>query len=228
MLVIGLTGGICSGKTTVSDLFKRLDINIIDADEISRKLLEGSIDSQPSTALEKVYHYFGQEFFDHKGYLIRQKLKQQIFKNKNIDKDDKKILEQIMHPEIFLQIKNEINEYRNHLEISKTTNNNLANYLIISIPLLLETADLSLFDRIIIVDVTEKTQLSRCMQRDNISENMINNIIKSQISRTDRLVYADDIINNELPITSIEKQVTQLHKLYQSLTQHTNITGINL
>jgi dephospho-CoA kinase len=216
MLVIGLTGGICCGKTTVSEQFSQFGIPIIDADEISRTLLSGSLYSHPSPALLKVSEYFGKNLFDNKGHLIRSKLKDLIFSSSNAN-NRKKELEALMHPLVYEEINRLIQYYKNLLSQQKAA---LA-YLIVSIPLLIETADLKLFDRILVIDIDEQSQIKRCSKRDSISIEQIKKIINTQMPRDKRLTYADDILDNSQSINSLNNHINKLHQFYLQLSQHT-------
>ena len=214
MLVIGLTGGICCGKTTVSDKFSQLGVPIIDADNISRELLSGSLSSNPSPALLKISEKFGNNLFDNKGLLIRSKLKDKIFSSANAS-NFKKELESIMHPLVYQQIYQLIDHYKELVKQQQSP----SPYIIVSIPLLIETANLEIFDRILVIDIDKKTQIKRCSKRDNIAVDYIRQIINSQISREKRLTYADDILDNNQSINSLHNEINKLHNYYLQLSK---------
>jgi len=199
--IVGLSGGIASGKTAVSDYLHSLGVPIIDADSISRKLLQGSLLSAPNNALLEVRKEFGAELFDNKGLLIRARLRDVIFHNEQ----KKQRLEAIIHPQVYHQIKIQLAQIDDP-------------YVIVSIPLLAESSELNFFDRIAIVDVSEEVQISRCHERDKTPLNTIKNIIVSQASRQERLKIADDIIDNSTDLTALYKQLDILHLKYLSLT----------
>lgn len=197
MFKIGLTGGIGSGKSTVSTLFEEFNIPVIDADIIAHQLVAIN---QP--ALKQLAQTFGSDITNSDGSLNRSKLKQQIFS----DTQKKQQLEAILHPLIYAQIKKQISTL-------KTA------YCIISIPLLIETAKTGFVDRILVIDCPIELQITRVQQRDKLTEVQINSIISSQVSRTERLAVADDVIDNTKTALQLAQQVKKLHNLYLSLSQ---------
>lgn len=195
VLKIGLTGGIGSGKSTACEIFSELGVPIIDADIVARKVVQAGM-----PALQLIKEKFGEDIITKDGLLDREKARDQIFTNEI----DRKKLENILHPVIYERIVHE-------------TENIDSSYCIISIPLLLETEALDIIDRVLIIDVSEKLQLSRASVRDNASLNDIERIIQTQISRDNRLAAADDIINNEGDIKNLRRQIHNLHKFYKSI-----------
>ena len=195
VLKIGLTGGIGSGKSTACEIFSELGVPIIDADIVARKVVQAGM-----PALQLIKEEFGEDIITKDGLLDREKARDQIFTNEI----DRKKLENILHPVIYERIIHE-------------TKNIDSSYCIISIPLLLETEALDIIDRVLIIDVSEKLQLSRASVRDNASLNDIERIIQTQISRDNRLAAADDIINNEGDIENLRRQIHNLHKFYKSI-----------
>ncbi len=194
MLKIGLTGGIGSGKSTVSKLFQDLGITVIDADICAHQLVEPG---QPAL------HLLEQTFpgvINEDSSLNRAKLRDIVFS----DSSKKQQLENIMHPLVYAQIESEIKNLDSH-------------YCILAIPLLLETNMASLVDRILVIDCSVETQLERVRKRDKLSKQRISSIIASQISREKRLLQADDIIDNSKSATQLAEQVKKLHNLYISL-----------
>lgn len=192
MFVVGLTGGIGSGKSTVAALFAEHDIPIIDADRIARDLVEPG---QP--ALAEITRTFGREILDTQGRLDRAKLRSRIFENA----DDRKQLEAILHPRI-----------RESMLVQLDTLS--APYAILVIPLLIDTGYWEMIDRILVIDVDEETQLQRVIERDGISREQAQSIIDSQVSREDRLTAADDVIENDSGVDVLHAQVEALHKKY--------------
>ena len=190
VLKIGLTGGIGSGKSTACEIFSELDVPIIDADIVARKVVQAGM-----PALQLIKEKFGEDIITKDGLLDREKARDQIFTNEI----DRKKLENILHPVIYERIVHE-------------TENIDSSYCIISIPLLLETEALDIIDRVLIIDVSEKLQLSRASVRDNASLNDIKRIIRTQMSRDNRLAAADDIINNEGDIENLRRQIHDLHE----------------
>ena len=191
---IGLTGGIASGKTTVSDCFKKLGTQVIDADIISHEVTEPS-----GSAFEEILSEFGSEILDEKGLINRKKMRAIIFN----DPSQKKILEKIIHPKVRDEMFQRINKSDDH-------------YLIVSVPLLVETGMHQIMDRNLLVDCSEDTQIERLMHRDKITLNEAKAILKNQASRSDRKKIADDLIVNENNVTLIEleNEVLELHKYY--------------
>ena len=191
---IGLTGGIASGKTTVSDCFKKLGTQVIDADIISHEVTEPS-----GSAFEEILSEFGSEILDEKGLIKRKKMRAIIFN----DPSQKKILEKIIHPKVRDEMFQRINKSDDH-------------YLIVSVPLLVETGMHQIMDRNLLVDCSEDTQIERLMHRDKITLNEAKAILKNQASRSDRKKIADDLIVNENNVTLIELEdkVLELHKYY--------------
>lgn len=197
MLIIGLTGGIGSGKTAVSDLFAKLGVPVIDADVIARQVTE------PSTpAFACIQEHFGADILQN-GVLNRKKLRDIIF----ADTKERAWLESLLHP----LIKNAIKQQLSHLD---------APYCIVSIPLLLEVTPYSFIDRILVVDVDETSQIQRVMQRDNMTDEAVRAIMATQIARAKRLARADDVLNNDLELHHLEQQVQELHRRYLELSQN--------
>jgi dephospho-CoA kinase len=191
---IGLTGGIASGKTTVTDCFKKLGTKVIDADVISHEVTEPS-----GSAFEEILSEFGSEILDEKGLINRKRMREIIFD----DQSKKKILEEIIHPKVRDEMFKRINKSDDH-------------YLIVSVPLLVETGMNRIMDRTLLVDCSEDTQIERLMHRDKITLNEARAILKNQASRSDRNKIADDLIVNEKNVTLIEleNEVLELHKYY--------------
>ena len=201
MLNIGLTGGIGSGKTAVSDQFQRLGINIIDTDIISRELM-----NHDQAVLKKVVEVFSDKVLDGKGAVDRKKLAQIVFSNKK----QKQQLENILHPAIRNEVNQQIQSFSQH--------NNPPKYLIVVIPLLLETGFTDLIDRILVVIAGENIRVERIKQRDNRTLAEIRAIISSQVDDEKRIRAADDIIENNNNFKQLESQVRILHKKYLQLS----------
>jgi len=196
MLVIGLTGGIGSGKTAVCQLFEKLGVPVIDADVIAHELTQPN---QP--ALQKIINVFGAELLDETGTLDRAKLRQLVFS----DPAKRFELESILHPLVLVEI---------HTRI-QTIN---TPYCVISIPLLLETNMTENIDRILVIDSPEDLQIARVQARDNLSVSEIKQIMSAQTSRELRLEAANDVITNDSDMANLEKQVTVLHNRYLEIS----------
>jgi dephospho-CoA kinase len=192
MLKIGLTGGIGSGKSTVSELFKKFGIPVIDADIIARDIVQFG---QP--ALTQLEQAFGEDILQSDRTLNRAKLRSMVFSDPQL----KSTLEQILHPLIKAEILSQCNKLQ-------------APYCVISIPLLLESNMTDMIDRILVVDCPLNMQISRVRQRDQLDDNLINRIIASQVSRETRLAKADDVIDNSKNANQLAEQVKKLHNLY--------------
>ena len=195
-LVVGLTGGIGSGKTTVANGFSKLGVPVIDADQLAHELVEpGQI------ALDEIISTFGAEALTTDGRLDRDYMRQQIFS----DPARKAQLETILHPKIRQHIRALLSDIRTP-------------YCIVVIPLLLETRQTDLVDRILVIDLPEKEQLIRVAARDGLSDNDIMAIMASQADRNTRLAAADDVIVNDQGITALTCRIQELHKHYMGTT----------
>lgn len=193
--VVGLTGGIGSGKTAVSDRFRALGINIVDADIASRIVVEPG-----KPALKAIQKHFGATVIQADGSLDRAIMREKVFK----DKQERKWLEQLLHPRI--------NE-----EIRKELATSASPYTLLVSPLLIETGQSRFTQRILVVDVPLEQQIERTMARDNNSEEQVRNIIKAQTSREERVASADDIIVNDQDIDQLDRSVSELHTKYLKL-----------
>jgi len=194
--VVGLTGGICSGKTTVANLFCRQGIEIIDADEISHALVKAG-----TPALEFIIEHFGSSITDAEGNLDRKQLRELVF----ADNAEKEWLENLLHPLV-------------RQEIQRQVAASSSQYVIIVVPLLLESENYSDVDRILVIDVPEDVQLERIKKRDGSSETLARSMMDAQMKREGRLESADDVISNNSSMDSLEKQVKNLHHQYLQLS----------
>jgi dephospho-CoA kinase len=197
MLTIGLTGGIGSGKSTVANLFNALGVPVYDTDMIARELVAPG---QP--ALQEIIATFGKDIISANGHLDRQKLKQRIFASD----EAKDKLEKILHPRIRESLLTKINSCT-------------APYCIAVIPLLVEKHWQTVVDRVLLVDVSEETQIQRTQQRDQLTESAVKRIIQSQASRSQRLAAADDVINNDTTPDRLQAEIQQLHEKYTKLSR---------
>ena len=195
MLVIALTGGIGSGKSTVADLFAELGVPIIDADLVAREVVQPG---QP--ALAEISSAFGPEVLDGSGRLRRDLLRELVFSNPA----GRRTLESILHPRI-----REIMQRR----LADLT----APYAILVIPLLLETGQQSLGDRTLVVDLPESLQIERVRQRDRLDDARIKSILAAQCGRATRLKAADDLIDNGGDSAGLRDKVEKLHRQYLAL-----------
>lgn len=194
-LKIGLTGGIGSGKSTVSGLFAALGVPVIDADVISRSLLEPGTD-----ATKQVIEIFGNDIAINEQEIDRAKLRERVFDNASA----RKKLESILHPIV-------------HQKIRQQAEAVTSPYCIVVIPLLFEAGHQDLVDRILVVNTSREKQVERAAARDRASETEIRKILDSQINPEDRLARADDVIDNNDGIEELESRVRELDALYRGL-----------
>lgn len=191
--IIGLTGGIGSGKTTVSNMFAELGVDIIDADVVAREVVEPN-----SIALTAIENHFGAEYINAQKQLDRAKLRTRIFSNP----EDKEWLNNLLHPLI-------------RQSMVAQLSNAQSDYCILVAPLLLENGLNKLVGRVLVVDIDEESQITRTVARDPSSQEEIKRIIASQMSRNDRINSADDIINNQnKDLEKIRQQVQRLNQQY--------------
>ena len=210
--VVGISGGIGSGKTTVTDLFAKYAFEVIDADVIAREVVE------PGTpALQAIVAKFGQSVINKSdssssdssfsgdsssGTLDRAKLRTLVFNDSEI----KNWLNQLLHPAIRQQMAIQTQQAKSP-------------YCLLSVPLLVENKLYEQVDRVVIVDVDELTQLQRTLLRDKTHEQQIRAIMSAQATRQQRLAVADDVIDNNGKTDDLVKQVTELHQHYLQLAQ---------
>lgn len=194
--VIGLTGGIASGKTTVANLFKQqFKIDIVDADIVAREVVE------PGTpGLNAIIEHFGADIVREDQTLDRAKLREKIFSNP----EEKAWLNSLLHP----MIREKMIE-----DLEQVT----SDYALLVVPLLVENKLDSLCDRVLVVDVDPQTQISRTVKRDNVSEEQANAILASQASREQRLALADDVVKNNPDDPDLLLQITDLHEKYLAM-----------
>ncbi len=191
-LVVGLTGGIASGKSTVSDMLEELGAPLIDFDLIARQVVE------PGTrGLEAIVNCFGKQILAEDGTLDRKKLSKIVFQNFK----KRKKLESFTHPLIYEEF------FKQMDAIAKKDPDAVIQ---VSIPLLIEQSMQKAFDNLIIVYVSQKTQVERLVQRDGISIKEANNILKSQLPIDEKVGFANFIINNENTIEETRKQVNEV------------------
>lgn len=194
--VIGLTGGIGSGKSTVADLLAEAGAAVIDTDAIAHELT-----APGGAAIAAIRETFGDEFITDAGALDRPRMRRKVFG----DDAARKQLEHILHPLIRQAVDN---------RLQQTT----GDYVLLMVPLLVETgAYRELIDRTLVVDIPETLQLSRTMERSKLSAAEVQAIMDKQASRTTRLAAADDIVINDSDINHLRRQLLPLHQQYLSL-----------
>jgi dephospho-CoA kinase len=195
VLVVGLTGGIGSGKTAVSDRFAQYGVPVIDTDLLARELVEPG---QP--ALAAIVAEFGPDCIDNQGQLRRADLRERVF----ADPAGRQRLEAILHPRIRALARE---------RIAALT----APYCLVVIPLLAETGMTDLVDRVLVVDVPETEQLRRVMTRDHLDEARARRILAAQVRRAQRLALANEILDNAGDLDHLDRQVADLHHRYSTL-----------
>ena len=195
MFTVCLTGGIGSGKTTVSDLFAELGVEIIDTDEIARALT-----SAGQSAVQKIAQRFGPAIVRDDGSLDREKLRAIVFADDRARRD----LQDILHPMIRRTV-------RDRLAVAH------GSYVMVVVPLLVETGGYDFADRILVVDCDEDRQIKRVMHRSGLAPEQVMAIMKTQASRGQRLEAADDVIHNDGDVDDLRAEVARLHARYLKL-----------
>lgn len=193
--ILGLTGGIGSGKSAVAQRFIDLGVHLVDADHAARWVVEPG-----RPALTKIAEHFGEQVLQADGTLNRATLRQLIFQ----DEQQRRWLESLLHP----LIGEEIASY-----LAKAQ----SPYAILVSPLLIESGQHRMTQRVLVVDTPEQLQLQRTMSRDQSSEEQVRAIIQAQASREERLRHADDILNNDRDLAWLNSEVERLHHFYLTL-----------
>ena len=195
MFVVGLTGGIGSGKTIASDRFEELGVKVVDADIASRVVVEIG-----KPALSSIEGEFGSDVISDDGSLNRAKLREIIFK----DDEAKSWLESLLHPLIGQHILDEI--------ASATSR-----YVILVSPLLFETTQFQMCNRTLLIDVPKDIQILRTAKRDKVPESQVEKIIASQMDRDQKISKADDVIVNDGEIVDLISKIDKIHQRYIEL-----------
>ncbi len=203
MWVLGVTGGIGSGKTAATDHFQSLGITVVDADLASRLIVEPG-----RPALIAIREHFGTAVITKEGLLDRRALRTIVF----ADNEQRRWLEALTHPLIAEEILHQIQ-------------NSESAYTVLSSPLLLESQQHQWVNRILVIDVPESIQVSRTVGRDNTTEESIRAIMAAQMSRSDRLNRADDIIVNDQDLAHLYAAIDSLHERYLALANAQAKTG---
>ncbi|YCO04183.1 dephospho-CoA kinase [Vibrio sp. VNB-15] len=194
--VIGLTGGIASGKTTVANLFKQqFKIDVVDADIVAREVVEPG-----STGLNAIIEHFGIDIVREDQSLDRAKLREQIFSNP----EEKAWINALLHPMIREKMIEDLEQVESE-------------YALLVVPLLIENKLDSLCDRVLVVDVEPETQIARTIKRDNVSEEQARAILASQATQAQRLAIANDVVRNNPNDPDLLLQITDLHEKYLAM-----------
>jgi dephospho-CoA kinase len=189
-LVVGITGGIGSGKSAVTQLFEQRGITVVDADLVARLVVEPG-----KPALAAIADHFGNRILQGDGTLDRAALRSRVFS----DETERHWLERLTHPLIGTEILDQVNRSRSP-------------YTILSSPLLLDTSQKALVDCVVVVDAPEELQLQRTVQRDSNDEAQVRRIMAAQMGREARLERADIVIDNSRSLEELGSQVEELHK----------------
>ena len=197
-MIVGLTGGIGSGKSAAANFFVELGVDLIDADDLAKNVL-----NKNSKGYELFINEFGEQYLDNDKNIDRDLLRKTIFNDSN----KKNKLENIIHP----QVRSGIEEF---IRTSKS------DYCIVVVPLIYETKSSSYYDRILVIDCDEEIQINRSAIRDNTENKEIKKIISKQASREERLSIADDVILNNRTLDSLKEEVIKLHKKYIKILNH--------
>lgn len=197
-MIVGLTGGIGSGKSAAANFFVELGVDLIDADDLAKNVL-----NKNSKGYELFINEFGEQYLDNDKNIDRDLLRKTIFNDSN----KKNKLENIIHP----QVRFGIEEF---IKSSKS------DYCIVVVPLIYETRSSSYYDRILVIDCDEEIQINRSAIRDNTENKEIKKIISKQASREERLSIADDVILNNRTLDSLKEEVIKLHKKYIKMLNH--------
>ena len=196
--VVGLTGGIGSGKSAAADAFGELGATVVDTDAIAHELT-----APGGAAIPEVRRLFGNAFVDASGAMDRQRMRDLVFS----DAEEKQRLEGLLHPMIRAESQRRIEQAQGP-------------YVVHVVPLLVESAGYrERVGRVLVVDCPEALQISRVRQRNGLPEAQVRRIIASQIRRETRLAAADDVIDNSGTVAALQQQVRKLHEKYLSLAQ---------
>ena len=191
--VVGLTGGIGSGKSAAADAFARLGATVVDTDAIAHELT-----GPGGAAIPEIQRQFGKAFVDGTGAMDRKRMRDLVFS----DAEEKQRLEALLHPMI-------------RAESARRVGAAAGPYAVLVVPLLVESAGYrERVDRVLVVDCPEAVQIARVMQRSNLPEAQVRRILASQVSREKRLAAADDVIDNSGSIAALQQRVAELHDQY--------------
>ena len=194
-MIIGLTGGIGSGKSAAANFFQNEGINVINADRLAKDVI-----AKNTPGFNSVVKYFGSNIIDLDGSINRAKLRKEVF-----DNDEKRMaLESITHPLVREMMSEKISASNSP-------------YSIIEVPLIFETNSMGFYNRVLVIDCDSKLQLERAVLRDQNSNEQIQKIIESQCSREERLSIANDVISNNDSLKNLEIRSLAIHKYYLGL-----------
>ncbi|MCZ4126711.1 dephospho-CoA kinase [Stutzerimonas balearica] len=193
--ILGLTGGIGSGKSAAAERFAELGVHVVDADQVARSVVEPG-----SAALAQIVDRFGVPILASSGELNRAALRERIFTSV----EDRHWLERLLHPLI-------------RQEIWASLSRAESPYAVLVSPLLVESRQHEQVDRVLVVDVPEDLQLQRVLARDQVSEDQVRAILAAQARREDRLRHANDVLVNDRDLSWLRQEVDRLHDRYLQL-----------
>ena len=196
-MIIGLTGGIGSGKSAAANFFQNQGVTVIDADDLAREAIEIN-----TPGYKSIVDYFGSRIIGANGLIDRASLRKEVFD----DDEKKKVLESIIHPLVRDLMTERITMAQ-------------SSYSIVMVPLIFETNSTSSYNRILVIDCDPSLQLERATARDNNSKDQIQKIIDTQCSREERLSIANDVIPNNDSLNDLKTRSLIMHKFYLDLTQ---------
>ena len=196
-MIIGLTGGIGSGKSAAANFFQNEGVTVIDADDLAREAIEIN-----TPGYKSIVDYFGSRIIGANGLIDRASLRKEVFD----DDEKKKVLESIIHPLVRDLMAERITMAQ-------------SSYSIVMVPLIFETNSMSNYNRILVIDCDPSLQLERATARDNNSKDQIQKIIDTQCSREERLSIANDVIPNNDSLNDLKTRSLIMHKFYLDLTQ---------
>ncbi|HAF92474.1 MAG TPA: dephospho-CoA kinase [Pseudomonas sp.] len=193
--ILGLTGGIGSGKSAAAERFAELGVHVVDADQVARSVVEPG-----SAALAQIVDRFGVPILASSGELNRAALRERIFTSV----EDRHWLERLLHPLIRQKI---------WASLSRAE----SPYAVLVSPLLVESRQHEQVDRVLVIDVPEDLQLQRVLARDQVSEDQVRAILAAQARREDRLRHANDVLVNDRDLSWLRQEVDRLHDRYLQL-----------
>ena len=194
--ILGLTGGIGSGKSAAAEHFAALGVHVVDADHAARWVVEPG-----RPALSQIAEHFGEQVLQADGQLNRGALRALIFS----DPEQRRWLEALLHPLIREEIGDNLAQAQSP-------------YAILVSPLLIESGQYTTTQRVLVIDVPQALQIQRTLKRDNTSEEQVHAILKVQASREDRLRHADDVLTNDRDLEALKTEVERLHHFYLTLS----------
>ena len=197
-MIIGLTGGIGSGKSSAANFFSALNVLVLEADELAKEAI-----SKGTDGLIQVVDYFGESILNEYGEIDRDLMRERIFSDHTM----KSKLESIIHPLVGNKILEKIAE-------------SIALYTVVEVPLIFETNSMNNYDRILVIDCYKSLQLERSTRRDKNSQELIQKIIDSQCTREERLSIANDVIANNGSLEELKHKIKETHYFYTELIKN--------